>query len=671
MVNLPLAASFVVDALDGVFIPQNNGCMRSAWWHCFGHHFYTLRLAAVFGLVVISLVEQPSWCFGNADSCGDPADFLRGMKWKLPVQASLPLELVCFSVLLVDVYVRVKADGWLIFRVNHYLAWRTIFVGISIFDVLIMAVLLLSGHPPFFRLSPLMRASLLITSVRSARDGVSAVFQSMQAAFVLLCIVFLYLISFAWFGYILFKNIEGDRNFKSFWDSFFNLQILLTTANFPDIMVPSYTQYRESAMYFIIFLVFGLYFLNPLVMSVAAHGFAVRREEFLIQRQQNIKNSMNEAFQILSRKRSGSSSELPATRVLALLNQVKASYKLVTLKNRMAQQWLEKWEENKDKLLAENAFERLAGFDVQTRFPFEGSDEEQSARLGPQHLACLTYTAPSCFVKLEGSACFRYSVDVLVVLNIVYFVWSTSELSGRQLKIKDSFEQVLLLLFTLEALLHIVVRGNEYFLTRRFQFDFFILVACYLCWGIKHVDTQVATFLFLARSFTLFRVLSKSKSLRQLMATFLKLLPKFASASVVLLALFMFYGSLGVQFFGGKIAKSNAALRDPSSSFGASNYYANSMNDLAAAFVTLFEIMVINNWFVIVNGYAAVTTVAASRTFFISFYVISVLIVLNTTTVFVMDMFLKELQKKGGLLVTLDDEEDTTPPILALGSATE
>eukprot|EP00457_Paulinella_chromatophora_P008540 gb/GEZN01008576.1/.p1 GENE.gb/GEZN01008576.1/~~gb/GEZN01008576.1/.p1 ORF type:complete len:460 (-),score=33.99 gb/GEZN01008576.1/:33-1334(-) len=431
-------------------------------------------------------------------------------------------------------------------------------------------------------------------------------------------------------------------------------------------MVPSYTQYRESAIYFIFFLVFGLYFLNPLVMSVAAHGFAVRREEFHIQRQRNIKHSMTEAFQILSRKRSGSSSELPATRVLALLNQVKASYKRVNLKNRMAQQWLEKWEENKDKLLAQNAFERLTSFDVQTIFQLGA--EEQQARPGPKHLACLTYTAPSCLVKLEGCACFRYSVDVLVLFNIVYFVWSTSELSRPQLKSKDYFEPVLLLLFTSEALLHIVVRGNGYFLTRRFQFDFFILVACYLCWGIKHVDTQVATFLFLARSFTLFRVLSKSKSLRQLIATFLKLLPKFASASVVLLALFMFYGSLGVQFFGGKIAKSNASLAAPSS-FGASNYYANSMNDFPAAFVTLFEIMVINNWYVIVNGYASATNVAASRSFFISFYVISVLIVLNTTTVFVVDMFLKELQKKSGMLVTLDDEEDTAPPRLDLGSA--
>ncbi|KAL3904470.1 MAG: hypothetical protein SGPRY_011271, partial [Prymnesium sp.] len=42
------------------------------------------------------------------------------------------------------------------------------------------------------------------------------------------------------------------------------------------------------------------------------------------------------------------------------------------------------------------------------------------------------------------------------------------------------------------------------------------------------------------------------------------------------------------------------------STFGTSGYYPNNFNDLASGVVTLFELLVVNNWFVIASGFEAV-----------------------------------------------------------------
>ncbi|MFN3504403.1 MAG: hypothetical protein ACK4ZJ_19340, partial [Allorhizobium sp.] len=48
-----------------------------------------------------------------------------------------------------------------------------------------------------------------------------------------------------------------------------------------------------------------------------------------------------------------------------------------------------------------------------------------------------------------------------------------------------------------------------------------------------------------------------------------------------------------------------------------------------SAMVTLFELLVVNNWFVIMDGFVAAAGTRWARLFFIAFYVTAVIIVLN------------------------------------------
>lgn len=72
--------------------------------------------------------------------------------------------------------------------------------------------------------------------------------------------------------------------------------------------------------------------------------------------------------------------------------------------------------------------------------------------------------------------------------------------------------------------------------------------------------------------------------------------------------------------------------------FGASDYYVNNFNDLGSGFVTCFELLILNNWFVIADGFAAVTSPLA-RLYFISLWLFGVLLGLNLFVAFSIDAY--------------------------------
>lgn len=68
-------------------------------------------------------------------------------------------------------------------------------------------------------------------------------------------------------------------------------------------------------------------------------------------------------------------------------------------------------------------------------------------------------------------------------------------------------------------------------------------------------------------------------------------------------------------------------------------YYLMNFNDFLSSFVTLFHIMVVNNWFLTCNMYCAVMGRTTPRLFFISFWVVTVLIMLNLVIAFMIEIY--------------------------------
>lgn len=89
-----------------------------------------------------------------------------------------------------------------------------------------------------------------------------SIFMLIKDSGILIFCIFGYVAFYAIAGYFIFKaTMEGYTYFSTPAQGCYSMFILLTTANFPDVMLPAYNANRWYCLYFISFLIIGLYFL--------------------------------------------------------------------------------------------------------------------------------------------------------------------------------------------------------------------------------------------------------------------------------------------------------------------------------------------------------------------------------------------------------------------------
>merc|ERR1712187_562132 len=117
---------------------------------------------------------------------------------------------------------------------------------------------------------------------------------------------------------------------------------------------------------------------------------------------------------------------------------------------------------------------------------------------------------------------------------------------------------------------------------------------------------------------------------------------------MLLVLVYYIYATLGEQVFGGLIRKSTQALNG--SDYAHGDYYALNFNDFFSGMVTLFCLMVVNNWFVIADGFWRVTGTYFTCVFFVSFFIVANLVVLNMLIALILDSaegLREEIEKLG------------------------
>lgn len=103
-----------------------------------------------------------------------------------------------------------------------------------------------------------------------------------------------------------------------------------------------------------------------------------------------------------------------------------------------------------------------------------------------------------------------------------------------------------------------------------------------------------------------------------------------------LYTIFYSYANLGMLLFGGKITTQSAQVTD---GITPALYYLMNFNDFGSSLVTLFHIMVVNNWYVTANMYLVVVDSTWPLIYFISFWAITVLVMLNLVISFVLEIY--------------------------------
>jgi hypothetical protein len=79
---------------------------------------------------------------------------------------------------------------------------------------------------------------------------------------------------------MIFKGtIEGVEQFDTFYNGFFNMFIFMTTANYPDVMLPAYRRNRITAIFFIVYEILILFLFLKLLLAIFYSNYQQKVEE--------------------------------------------------------------------------------------------------------------------------------------------------------------------------------------------------------------------------------------------------------------------------------------------------------------------------------------------------------------------------------------------------------
>ncbi|XP_077509809.1 two pore channel protein 1-like [Amblyomma americanum] len=590
--------------------------------------FYCLDLLSAVVLMALALMEAPA---------------VPGLS--VPVALHVSVEILALSVVAVELCMKLRWMGLKPFFTHK----RTVFKLSILLLMLLEAVVVAARQATHFRILRALRPIFLIDNhyLGGVRRLTRQILQSLPPVFDMLIILFFFMTVFAILGYHIFSFVGNQPYFSTLYDSLVNLFVLLTTSNFPDVMIPYYANSKWAALFFVVFLLVHLYFLMNLVLAVVYERFSSLEKEKFRKLLLHRRKACHQAFRLLVNRSSPSclyfchfEGLMKYYKPRAKRRDVYLMFKSMdTAKNGFLSQeeFLQVYEASK--LTWERKWSDYPWFNELKR-PFERKLFEGAYKV-------ITWKWSNVIIYLVITASFLWHI-----VEITQFTNGSSSFLGDGRTGFSAWLLVGLLIFYLaEMLLKIAAFGvADYFHKGWNKFDFVIIVAAIVFGSIgAFLDANLLRILIF-RSLRLLKLFQLKKNYHDVLGTVFILMPRFVSVGLVLVIVYYFFAIIGIEVFSEYVMEDcckNTTVElyfATNTSSGPGYFYLMNFHNMANSYVTLFALMAVNNWFIIMDGYVAVTS-EFSRLFFMSFYLIT-MIVLQIVVAFVLEAFIFRIQYK-------------------------
>lgn len=153
---------------------------------------------------------------------------------------------------------------------------RTCAIGVLVLYLVTMCILIITMDFDIHPVQQILSFFILMFFIRSLRESWKRIFFVLFHSVTIIIIICAYIIFLSLVGYTLFANRMYDDQYGYFKDiphTVFNVYVLFTTSNFPDILFPFWQINNISALYFIGFLLIGLYMLLNLLLAVFYNSY--------------------------------------------------------------------------------------------------------------------------------------------------------------------------------------------------------------------------------------------------------------------------------------------------------------------------------------------------------------------------------------------------------------
>lgn len=454
------------------------------------------------------------------------------------------------------------------------------------------------------------------------------------------------------------KNLyfpDGTPYFQYYMDAIWQLYVLVTTANNPDVMMPAYDYSNWWALFFVAVIIVLLYTFMSIVLAAIYNSYRDNLKKEVKNVIYTKRRKLTEAFEILQEK----NDDHYVIKKPCWMELMK--YVVPKRSDKQHELLLHVLDEDNKSCVKKTQFLYLADLLL---LPL--TEVKDRMTLLEKHLPGLYNSRVSCILKtIVKHRFFRWFFDSLIFIN----AW----IIGFGIKDADWF---FLSIFFLEILFKLYTFGGFKFFKQFWNiFDFFVVNGALILTTYNYMenevknDSYVLDLFLVMRVLRLFRTFASIKRFRVVIMTIVSIAPSISTYGAVLLVFYYFYAIIGMEIFHGLIRFhgynmtftelnnysfcGNAKLKD--SNFYYDHYCSNNFNDILKSFVILFELTVVNQWHVLTSGFVLVTHPAA-RLYFLTFHICCVVVVLNIFTAFILEAFVLEytLSKESKLESVLE-----------------
>ncbi|XP_029642687.1 two pore calcium channel protein 1-like [Octopus sinensis] len=560
----------------------------------------------------------------------------------LPVGVHSSLELFCLLILALILGIRLK---WLKFR-TFFKHKRTVLKMFLLLVMLVEAFVMICRQKNHLRVTRAVRPFFLMDSYycKGVRRFTRQIFQSLRPIFDMLLLLLFFMLIFSILGFYLFSDINNYTYFSTIQDSFVSLFVLLTTANYPDVMMPAYNESRFYVAFFIIYLSLELFFLMNLLLAVVYDKFSSLEKEKLRKLFFHKRLGCRYAFQLLV------SRQHPAT---------------IQLKHFQGMmQYLRPKMSRKDVYLTFKSMNVLStgSLSLTEFFTVYGCSK---LKWKPKNVSTIwseDFRYPFNLIfrvlhRIVTHKCFEYYIYLTIASNFTWIVIETVQMSVQHISVKKydftatGVTVFFIYIYVIEACLKILGKGpREYFTTGWDLFDFFVTLVS-IIGLLGEIVNHNFYYIMVLRPFRLLRLFKINRRYRDVLGTFFVIFSRLVSIALTIMMLYYFFGIIGMELIGDvdltnccKNTSVEDFYREDNSTSIQGFYYLNNFQNILYSGVTLFELTVVNNWFIIMEGYANAVS-EWLRLYFMLFYIVS-MVVMNIVVAFVLDAFLFRIQYK-------------------------
>ena len=492
-----------------------------------------------------------------------------------------------------------------------------ILIGINLIDI---SCSLFYDYYPLINF--FIRGILIILLVRNLRKLWNNILHLLYDTKIVLFLLFSIILCFAILGNFLYNEISPD--FSSFWMSLYSLFVLLSTCNFPDIMLNTFSiDNKINVLFFIIYIVINYFIIFSLLKTLYYSKYFEqfkKRSRKLIKEIYYLYNKEKIEKQYMSKSflNPNESKSFPI-----LMNKIKSKF-FVTEDEYTNLCKLVNYKRKSNKKNELNEINKIKYSKSKKEFTKLISNHKFLVFLRKKKIEILTM-----FIEFLMIAFFLIFKENNIIWDIIQLLWCS--------------------IFIIEFILYIYYIGIEFMLTKEnirtligiINILTFTVLIFIIIFYFSNIFPDALKILYLLIKilviFRCMRVILLMKNFSEFQAIFktvhnMKTL--FSQLIMGLFSFFFLFCSLSMYLTGGKITKNafeNLEIPD---------LYVNiNFNDFGSGFVACFCLTMINNINIIAKSLSYQCN-ELYKSYFAAFYFMSTLIILNICSTLLLEMYM-------------------------------